>query len=42
MQAQAIVDQAPKGNYAYIGGADTDNNAKTIPRRGNECLKAAR
>lgn len=27
MQAQAIVDKAPKGNYAYIGGADTDNNA---------------
>lgn len=28
MQAKAIVEQAPKGNYAYIGGADTDNNAK--------------
>jgi D-xylose transport system substrate-binding protein len=27
MQAQAIVEQAPKGNFAYIGGADTDNNA---------------
>lgn len=27
IQAQAIVEKAPKGNYAYIGGADTDNNA---------------
>ncbi|GIM46699.1 D-xylose ABC transporter substrate-binding protein [Collibacillus ludicampi] len=27
MQAKAIVEKAPKGNYVYIGGADTDNNA---------------
>ncbi|MFC4768579.1 D-xylose ABC transporter substrate-binding protein [Effusibacillus consociatus] len=27
MQAKAIVAKAPKGNFAYIGGADTDNNA---------------
>lgn len=27
LQAQAIIEKAPKGNYAYIGGADTDNNA---------------
>lgn len=27
MQAQAIVDQVSTGNFAYIGGADTDNNA---------------
>lgn len=27
MQAKAIVELAPTGNYAYIGGADTDNNA---------------
>lgn len=27
MQAQAIVDLVPKGNYALIEGADTDNNA---------------
>jgi D-xylose transport system substrate-binding protein len=27
LQAQAIIDKAPKGNFAYIGGADTDNNA---------------
>ncbi|MBO1510924.1 D-xylose ABC transporter substrate-binding protein [Metabacillus bambusae] len=27
MQAQAIVDQVSSGNFAYIGGADTDNNA---------------
>lgn len=27
MQATAIVEHSPKGNYVYIGGADTDNNA---------------
>src|SRR5690606_14651474 len=27
LQAQAVIDQAPKGNIVYIGGADTDNNA---------------
>lgn len=27
MQATAIVEQAPKGKYVYIGGSDTDNNA---------------
>ncbi len=28
MQAQYLVDKAPKGNYILIGGAQTDNNAK--------------
>ena len=28
MQAQYLVDRAPKGNYILIGGAQTDNNAK--------------
>ncbi|NRF95672.1 D-xylose ABC transporter substrate-binding protein [Paenibacillus frigoriresistens] len=27
LQAKAIVEKAPKGNYALIEGADTDNNA---------------
>lgn len=27
MQASYIVSKVPKGNYAYIGGAPTDNNA---------------
>lgn len=27
LQAQALVKLVPKGNYVYIGGADTDNNA---------------
>ncbi|MDO3408357.1 D-xylose ABC transporter substrate-binding protein [Saccharibacillus sp. CPCC 101409] len=27
LQARAIVKLVPKGNYVYIGGADTDNNA---------------
>lgn len=28
MQAQYLVQKAPKGNYILIGGAQTDNNAK--------------
>jgi len=28
MQAQYLVERAPKGNYILIGGAPTDNNAK--------------
>ena len=28
MQAQYLVERAPKGNYVLIGGAPTDNNAK--------------
>ncbi|WP_139491183.1 D-xylose ABC transporter substrate-binding protein [Brevibacillus dissolubilis] len=27
IQAKAIIEKAPTGNYVYIGGADTDNNA---------------
>ncbi|OWA34502.1 D-xylose ABC transporter substrate-binding protein [Saccharibacillus sp. O16] len=27
LQAQAMISQIPKGSYAYIGGAATDNNA---------------
>lgn len=28
MQAQYLIERAPKGNYVLIGGASTDNNAK--------------
>ena len=28
MQAQYLIDKAPKGNYILIGGAPTDNNAQ--------------
>lgn len=27
MQSKEILNRAPKGNYVYIGGGDTDNNA---------------
>lgn len=30
MQAQYLLDRAPKGNYILIGGAPTDNNAKML------------
>ncbi|MBB6176456.1 D-xylose transport system substrate-binding protein [Anoxybacillus tengchongensis] len=39
MQAQAIVDKAPKGNYVYIGGADTDNNAHLFRQGAMNVLK---
>lgn len=28
LQSEAIMKLVPKGNYVYIGGADTDNNAR--------------
>lgn len=39
MQAQAIVKQVPKGNYVYIGGADTDNNAHLFKEGAMNILK---
>jgi len=30
MQAKALVDRVPKGNYYLLGGAPTDNNAKIL------------
>jgi len=30
MQARALVERAPKGNYYLLGGAPTDNNAKML------------
>ncbi|QDY45712.1 D-xylose ABC transporter substrate-binding protein [Planococcus glaciei] len=32
LQARAILDAVPKGNYAYIGGAPTDNNVHLIKK----------
>jgi D-xylose transport system substrate-binding protein len=32
MQAQYLVERAPKGNYILIGGASTDNNAQMFRR----------
>lgn len=39
MQAKAIVEKAPKGNYVYIGGADTDNNAHLFRQGAMNVLK---
>lgn len=30
LQAEAITELVPKGNYVYIGGAETDNNAHML------------
>jgi D-xylose transport system substrate-binding protein len=32
MQAQYLIERAPKGNYILIGGAQTDNNARMFRR----------
>jgi len=32
MQAEAIMELVPKGNYVYIGGATTDNNVHLIKK----------
>lgn len=32
MQAEAILKNIPKGNYVYIGGAPTDNNAHLLKK----------
>jgi len=39
MQAKAIVEKAPTGNYVYIGGADTDNNAHLFREGAMNVLK---
>ncbi len=39
MQAKEIVKLAPKGNYVYIGGADTDNNAILFRKGAMNILK---
>jgi D-xylose transport system substrate-binding protein len=40
-QAQALRNQAPKGNYILIGGAPTDHNAKLIREGQMSALKDA-
>lgn len=39
MQVQAVVAKAPKGNYALIEGADTDNNAHMFKQGQMNILK---
>ncbi|ANF95692.1 sugar ABC transporter substrate-binding protein [Paenibacillus bovis] len=39
MQAQEIVKRQPTGNYAYIGGAETDNNAVLFRQGAMSVLK---
>ncbi|WP_019414466.1 D-xylose ABC transporter substrate-binding protein [Paenisporosarcina sp. TG20] len=39
MQARAITKLVPKGNYVYIGGASTDNNAHLIKKGAFNVLK---
>ena len=43
LQAQYLFDRAPKGNYVLIGGAPTDNNARSLcnqrPRTANTKLR---
>ncbi len=39
MQAQYLVEKAPKGNYVLIGGAQTDNNAKLLREGQMEVLQ---
>ncbi|NGZ75020.1 D-xylose ABC transporter substrate-binding protein [Saccharibacillus alkalitolerans] len=39
LQAEAIMKIVPKGNYVYIGGADTDNNARQFKEGVFEALQ---
>jgi D-xylose transport system substrate-binding protein len=41
MQAEYLLNQAPKGNYILIGGSPTDNNAKLLRQGQMEMLKPA-
>ena len=41
MQAEYLLNQAPKGNYLLIGGSPTDNNAKLLRQGQMEMLKPA-
>jgi D-xylose transport system substrate-binding protein len=40
MQADALVEKAPKGNYVLLGGSPTDYNAKLVRDGQMEVLKA--
>ena len=39
LQAEAIMKLVPKGNYVYIGGADTDNNARQFKEGAFDALQ---
>ncbi|MDN7246130.1 D-xylose ABC transporter substrate-binding protein [Planococcus shenhongbingii] len=41
LQAQAILEAVPKGNYVYIGGAPTDNNVHLIKKGVLDVLQPA-
>ena len=41
MQAEYLLNKAPKGNYILIGGSQTDNNAKLLRQGQMEMLKPA-
>jgi len=41
MQAEYLLNQAPKGNYLLVGGSQTDNNAKLLRQGQMEMLKPA-
>jgi D-xylose transport system substrate-binding protein len=41
MQAEYLLNQAPKGNYLLIGGSPDDNNAKLLRQGQMEMLKPA-
>jgi D-xylose transport system substrate-binding protein len=41
MQAQYLLDRAPKGNYILIGGSPTDNNAQLLREGQMKVLKPA-
>jgi D-xylose transport system substrate-binding protein len=41
MQAQYLLDQAPKGNYILIGGSPTDNNAQMLRKGQMQVLQPA-
>jgi D-xylose transport system substrate-binding protein len=41
MQAQGVLDKAPKGNYFLLGGAPTDNNARMFRDGQMKVLKPA-
>ena len=41
MQAEYLLNKAPKGNYILIGGSQTDNNAKLLRQGQMETLKPA-
>jgi D-xylose transport system substrate-binding protein len=41
MQAEYLLNKAPKGNYVLIGGSPTDNNAKLLRQGQMEMLRPA-